>query len=210
MAEDAATYLVACRFPLIQRLQKSLIRANRLVRRVRRLLAPSAPTIVMNPFRLAAALLLSCFGVFLPSLLPARPKWDPVSAAELAESKPQLESGAAAEILDYRIEIDDTDRGCRIRSCQRIKIYDPARAVEATRFSRLSVGEDSPQHKLIVRLTLPDGSSQEFGKEQLLQRNLLEVGHPAGFLGWITSRDFWNLQEKFLAIPGIVPGAILD
>ena len=164
----------------------------------------------MNPFRLAAALLLSCFGVFLPSLLPARPKWDPVSAAELAESKPQLESGAAAEILDYRIEIDDTDRGCRIRSCQRIKIYDPARAVEATRFSRLSVGEDSPQHKLIVRLTLPDGSSQEFGKEQLLQRNLLEVGHPAGFLGWITSRDFWNLQEKFLAIPGIVPGAILD
>jgi len=54
------------------------------------------------------------------------PDWAPVTAAELAEDRPQIEPSAAAEILSYRVLVDDTalNKHRDMTWWVRYKIYD--------------------------------------------------------------------------------------
>ena len=156
-------------------------------------------------------------GLFLISLVltlrlaAASPKWEPVTPAELAEDRPRIEPEAAAEILRYRLEIDDSQAGQRNVTTQiRFKIYDPGRAVNITRVARFWGGHANEQYEIMARLTLPDGTSRIFDRHDLRERSVAEEGRTNGVLGRLGTRYNWGVEEKFLAVTGVVKGAVLD
>jgi len=149
------------------------------------------------------------------------PKWDPVTPAELAETKPQIEPEAAAEILSYRLEIDrDIFNWSSVRRAQfprryitkhiRFKIYDPSRATDATRLTQVTDDSAGKYYDMAARLTLPDGTTRTFGKSDLRTKKIVEEGRGNGFLGLLESKSTWAVQENFLAVNGVVKGAVLD
>ena len=152
-----------------------------------------------------------CIILFCPSLIAREPTWDPVTAAELAEEKPMIEAEAPAEIISLRLEIDDRVSANRdVLKRTRIKIYDPSRISEITRISRFWNGAINRNMKIEARLTLPDGSSRVFGKHDWRERTVAEEGRANGLFGVIGSKSNWAAEEQFLAITGVVKGAILD
>jgi hypothetical protein len=158
---------------------------------------------------LSGVLLLALAGP--APLFALKPIWDPVSPAELAEDKPKIEPEAAAEIISYSLEIDDRDKPRRTEIRRtRYKVYDPARSDEITRISTLTYGADQKSHLVAVRMTRPDGTTRELGRNDLLQRKVAEIGHANGILGALLSHDNTNIQQNFLAIPGVVAGAVID
>jgi transglutaminase-like putative cysteine protease len=139
------------------------------------------------------------------------PRWEPVTAAELAEDKPQLEPQAAAEILSYRLEIDDTrTMGREMTSWIRYKIYDPARAIDITRVSRFWSGLANRDYEIMARLTLPDGTSRVFDEHDMRGRDVAEEGRANGAFGFMSRSDANRMEEKFLAVTGVIKGAVLD
>lgn len=147
----------------------------------------------------------------------AEPTWEPVPPAALAEEKPQLEPEAAAEVLDYKLDVVDRiepgtkSRGLRdLTTRMRLKIYDPARATEWTRIARFWGRQANLGYEIAARLTLPDGTVRTFGKDDLRSRSVAHEGHANGLLGSLLARNDWDAEEKFLAITGVVKGAILD
>lgn len=167
------------------------------------------------PRRLFLAVLASLgFGL---SLRASPPAWAPVPAAALAEEKPLLEPEAAAEILDYRIEVSDRiqpdtkSRGIRdITTHLRVKIYDPTRATDWTRIARFWGRQANLGYEIAARLTLPDGTVKNFGQADVRSRSVAHEGKGNGFLGSLLATNDWNAEEKFLPIAGVVKGAILD
>lgn len=139
------------------------------------------------------------------------PKWDPVTKEELAEEKALIEPEAAAEALTERLEITDRTSGGRdILRRVRFKIYDAARATDVTRIARFWNNQVNPDHKIAVRLTLPNGSTRLFDTQDFKARNIAEEGRANGFLGFLGSRGDWSFEERFLAIGGVVKGSVLD
>ena len=156
-------------------------------------------------------------GLFIVPLVLARPlsaaspQWEPVTPAELSDDKPKLEPEAAAEILRYRLEIDDSHLERRDRLTQiRYKIYDPGRAVDVTRVARFWGGRVNRDYRIVARLTLPDGTSRIFDEHDLRKRSVAEEGRANGILGMIHTQSDWSIEEKFLAVTGVVKGSVLD
>jgi hypothetical protein len=144
----------------------------------------------------------------------ASPKWEPVSAAELAEEKPLIEPSAGVEILSYQLDIEERESGERtITERTKFKIYDPSRATEATRIATLvTSGEHRPalDIQIAARLTLPDGTVREFGKDDFRARSILKEGRANGVFSFLLSGSTWEAEEKFLAISGVVKGSVLE
>jgi len=140
------------------------------------------------------------------------PDWAPVTAAELAEDRPQIEPSAAAEILSYRVLVDDTalNKHRDMTWWVRYKIYDPGRTFDLTRVSRFWRGRASPYYDIRARLTLPDGSSRMFGEDDMRSRNFAEEGQANGILRVLGSNKNDVVEERFLAVTGVVKGAVLD
>lgn len=157
------------------------------------------------------ALSLGAFVLTTHLLSAAKPAWKPVTPAELAETTPRLEKEAPAEALFMRMEIDDSDfpEVRKITETIRYKIYAPDKAESITRVSRLDSNASSDRFQVRARLTLPDGRTQEFGDEAIKERTVAKQGREAGFLGWLSDSGV-EVKEKFLAITGVEPGAILD
>jgi hypothetical protein len=159
------------------------------------------------PARLGLPLLLA----LIPMASAEGPSWQPVTAAELSQDKPQLEPSAAAEILSYHLEIDDTrSMGRTVTSMLRIKIYDPSRAADITRISRFWNGPANTDYGIKARLTSPDGTVREFDERDLRDRNVAEEGHARGLLGVMTTHSDRVVSERFLAVTGVAKGSVLD
>jgi hypothetical protein len=141
--------------------------------------------------------------------------WEPIDPADLRADKPAIDPGAAAEALFWKLEFDDRDfpESKKVRMYIRFKIFDPQKAVDVTRLSELNGaydGQTSGQHDLRARLTLPDGTSKEFGDESVQER---DAAHEANRNNWydrLTGPRGWEVKERFLAISGIEPGSILE
>lgn len=118
---------------------------------------------------------------------------------------------SAAEILTYRVEIDDTrDRQRDVNTWVRHKIFDPSRAVDITRVSWFWRGPANRNYGIKARLTLPDGTSRVFGELDLRTRKVAEENRANGLLGVLGTRPERSIDEKFLAVTGVVKGAVLD
>ncbi len=140
----------------------------------------------------------------------SKPVWPPVTPEELAETKSKIEPEAPAEALIFNIEVDDRgfpqERQTTVYF--RFKIYQPEKAEEITRMSDTDI-LDEGKMTIRARLTLPSGTVKEFGRESIKERTLAKKGRDGGFFGWLTSSDF-EVKEKFLAITGVEPGAVLE
>ena len=121
--------------------------------------------------------------------LAAAEPWDPVEPALLAESAPRLDPDAPAEAVFRKLTIDDrgypqwtgaSGNTTGTRSSIR------KRRTSVTRISGIEATVDgerrSAQLELRARLTLPDGSSREFGNESLQQRALVSIGSEQSWL----------------------------
>ncbi len=164
------------------------------------------------PLWIGLPLLMLC--TVRPTGAAAAPKWEPVSPEELADNTPRIEPEAPAEILNYRLEIDEEgDGGRRDYVYQlRIKIYDPDRSTDITRLARFWVGNGppNPYYQVLARLTLPDGTSRLFDENDLRERDVGTEGRANGFAGLLTSKSDWSVAQRFLVITGVEKGAILD
>jgi len=151
--------------------------------------------------------------LFLPPLVALadwKPVWQPVTPEELAETRPKIDPDAAAEVVFKNIEVDDADLPVRRQTHYvRYKIYVPDRAIHLTRLSELETF-DEKDVELSARLTLADGTTKVFGKESIRERPLIKSGAESSLLARIFADDYRKLQEKFLAVTGIEPGAVLE
>ncbi|MEO6246160.1 MAG: hypothetical protein ABIQ12_12070 [Opitutaceae bacterium] len=137
--------------------------------------------------------------------------WQPIAAAELAETAPKLEPEAPAEALFVNIEIDDNAFPFERTTTEyiRYKIFRPDKVEHITRISGIDNGSSDNKIELRARLTLPDGTSREFGQESIKERTLARQGKESGLLAWLSSGGP-EVKEKFLAISGVEAGAVLE
>jgi hypothetical protein len=141
----------------------------------------------------------------------SKSNWPAVTPEELAETKPKIEPEAAVEALLMTWEVDDRNFPIerRVTLYQRFKIYDPEKAEAITRMSEADYSGDDDRGTFQARLTLPNGTSREFGKDSIKERALARKGQESGLFGWLTNSDF-EVKEKFLAITGVEAGAVLE
>jgi hypothetical protein len=145
----------------------------------------------------------------------AAESWEPVSPAELAPTKSAEYPDAPAEILSWHIDIDELEYPVERRIVEhlRYKIYDPAQAADLTRIQALTApidGADAAAVDIRAQLTLPDGTSKEFGKEAILERAVPSAAAKQPWLSRLLSGPAAEAKERYLAVPGITAGAILD
>jgi len=158
-----------------------------------------------------------CLFLFAAVLAAAAPKanWKPVTPAELSETAPQIEPDAPAEVLFWSIDSDDREFPAERNTVEyiRYKIYAPDRVESLTRISQLASSEGGLDLKTVdlrARLTLPNGTVKEFGKEAIQERTLSKSAGEQTFIQRLFGSDEKETKEKFLAITGVEPGAILE
>jgi len=145
----------------------------------------------------------------------APPPWDPVSPAELATAQSPTYPDAPAEIVFWRIEIDERNypRSRRINESIRYKIYDPAKATSITRITGVVVSSDGTiggVKTIRAHLVLPDGTSKEFGQDDVQERTVSKSGDEESWVTRLLGSKGTEVKERFLATPGLKSGAILD
>jgi hypothetical protein len=144
--------------------------------------------------------MLFALSLLAASVRGAKPEWPAVPPAdELNATASPIEAEAPAEVLEWKIDINDKryPEARLFREYVRYKIYAPDKAEELTRLN-LPPASPSFQNEVFARLTLPDGKTAEFGKDDIRERSL-ERG-----------RGSEGLQQRFLAVPGVVPGAVVE
>ncbi|MGD1030192.1 MAG: hypothetical protein ABSA05_03545 [Opitutaceae bacterium] len=141
--------------------------------------------------------------------------WEPVSAAELNEAPPAEYPDVPAVVSTWKIDVDERDYPGERQIVEyiRYKIFDPEKAAGITRIEALTTSlndNDVADVAIRARLTLPDGSSQEFGKDAIQERTVQENGAEDSWATRLLGRTGVSLKERFLAVPGLKAGAILD
>lgn len=162
--------------------------------------------------RPAGALLLLLWG--MGTLRAAEPQWDPWSAQDLSSPAARVDPAAPAEAIFRRIVVDDSrfPEERRTHVYVRYRIFDPERAVGVTRVSLPSVSYDGRQYtsvSIAARLLLPSGQIKTFGAEALRERTAAESGAQKTWLSRLLGSGL-EIKERFLAIPGIETGSVLE
>ena len=173
---------------------------------------PILPFTPVPPRGVAALLLFAALCPISPAAAPTEP-WTAATPAELAADASALQPDAVAEVLLWRVEIDDkrypSDR--KITEYRRYKLFAPDRADHIMRIARTDIvvnGHAQYQSEIRARLTQPDGTARELGKESILERLIsktrMEPRAGAAFGPEVVR------TEKYLAVAGAERGAILE
>jgi hypothetical protein len=174
----------------------------------------STPTRQIMPASRVVHMALLCFsGALLLSPDVRAASWKPFPPEELAGTVAPLEPDAAAEVLYRKTEIDDSDypRWRTITEYTRYKIFDPERADNIIRLSEFTAavrGDDVRMVDMSARLTLPDGTTKEFGAESVHEQNVIRESVPVTFFTPYAERV--EVKQKFLVVGGAQPGSILE
>jgi hypothetical protein len=174
----------------------------------------STPARQMMPASRVAPMALLCLsGALLLSSDVYAASWKPFPPEELTGTVTPLEPDAAAEVLYRKIEIDDSEfpRQRTTTEYTRYKIFDPERADNIVRLSQFvseANGNDIRTVDMSARLTLPDGTTKEFGAESIHEQNVArESTVVTSFNGYAETAE---TKQKFLAVGGVQPGSILE
>jgi len=143
------------------------------------------------------------------------PPWPKIDRSEIVQAKPTLSAEAAAEVNLLKIDIDDDDFPDSRKTLEyiRFKIFDPEKAAGVTRvsvFTQSSEGADLNKVEIRARLSLPDGTIREFGRESMQERTVEESNVDESWLDRLLGSEGTVIHEQFLPVPGIVPGAVLE
>jgi hypothetical protein len=147
-----------------------------------------------------------------PAAATAKQAWPPVPPEDLASTMPKLEPEAAAEVLEWILNVDDSQpNGERITTEYiRYKIFDPQRSESLARVSSFAINFVQDRNEVSARVISPNGKIQEFGREAIKERSLMKPARERGFFGWLSSGSDLEVTEKFLAVTGLERGAILE
>ena len=146
-------------------------------------------------------------------VLAAPAKWPAYTPEDLSSDKPAIEADAPAELLLWRIEINDKDypRDRKTTEFRRYKVYDPEKAEDLLRISRFALTVDGLKYSTVdlqARVIQPNGAVKELGKESILERPVARTRtRTTDYDAFGT--DF-EQKEKYLAIAGLERGAIVD
>jgi hypothetical protein len=160
-----------------------------------------------------------CIGgaLFVAGILnaSAREKWLKATPAELANMTPALEADAAAEALSWKIEVDDSSfpESRTVDEYIRYKVFDPQRADHLMRLSRQSVSYDGNELRdaeITACLTLPDGTTKEFGAESVRERNIIKKASGDSLVQQIFGATGLEVKERFLAVGTVLPGSVVE
>jgi hypothetical protein len=174
--------------------------------------ASTATRQIMPASRVVPMALLCLSGALLLSPGVHADSWKPFPPEELTGAIAPLEPDAAAEVLDRKIEIDDSQlpQWRTTTEYTRYKIFDPERADNIVRLSELTAevfGDNFNTVDMSARLTLPDGTTKEFGAESVHEQNVVREN----IYGTIYSEsERVEVKQKFLAVGGAQPGSILE
>ena len=143
------------------------------------------------------------------------PTWDPVPPEDLAGTHSAAYPDAPAEVLSWKLEVDDTnfEHERQTREYIRYKIYDPARAEEVTRVSASDATVEGIRlfaTEIHGRLILPDGSIRVIGKESIRERALQRRAEEDSLAQRLIGNAGTVVNEQFLAVEGLQAGAVLE
>ena len=145
---------------------------------------------------LAASLLAT-----LPASLAAKPaKWDPVDPAWLAITAPSVEKDAPAEVLEWRVRIqDNTGPGATATNVDhylRIKIFDE-RAIDSQAKVDLTWSKAKMIERIAGRTIQPDGTIIPLAEDAIFDRIIAKAGRA-------------KISVKSFALPAVRPGSIIE
>ena len=151
------------------------------------------------------------FGAVSPLRAAPKEDWLPVSPEELTATASLLEPDAPAEVLFRKVEVDDRDYPEErvTRQYIRFKVFRPEQIDEVTRLAIFSNGAES-KVKLSGRLTLRDGTAKVFGEESIRERTVAQSAAEKNLVTRLFGMSSREVKERFLAISGVEPGAILE
>jgi len=171
----------------------------------------------LSPARVGALVLAAVAGFALGPGARAEtpPDWDPVTPAELAETHSPTDPDAAAEVLAWKFAVDDRNltQERKVSEYVRYKVYDPARAVDITRISALNTTVENYKVAEVTihgRLTLPDGTSRELGKDSIHERPLQSRGSEETLAQRLIGNEGTTINEQFVTVEGLQPNSVLE
>lgn len=143
------------------------------------------------------ALLSSLLVLALPARIAAKTEWEPVPAAELAATECTSHPGANAEaFLMSLVVVGDSSGGAHGEYYRRVKIYD-AKGAEDLGVITIERPDDLRVWNQAARVTKPDGTAREYGKESFTETVKAKVGH----------EKFKSLR---LAVPDLAAGDVVE
>lgn len=123
--------------------------------------------------------------------------WRPISQAELAMEKPQVEADADAEAIFWEVRLDDKKRKkLSFEHYVRVKIF-TERGRE--RFAKIDIPffKGKKVENVAARVIKPDGSIVELQPQDIFEREI------------VRQRRI-KIKAKSFAVPGIAPGVIVE
>jgi hypothetical protein len=141
--------------------------------------------------------------VFLPALLHAAPPdgWEPVPAEQLALTRSVIEPGVGAEVISWRVWVEDGFSGNSLRQTRdhyvRLKIYTD---VGAQAFAKVDI--DYPLRHVLVesisaRTIQPDGTVTPLGRKAVVRETVVK-------------KKGEGLRRQSFAPPELKPGCVLE
>lgn len=122
--------------------------------------------------------------------------WRPVTPAELAMKSPTVDPDADAEAIFWDVRIDDSGDDLSRKYYIRVKIFTERGREKYSKFD-IPFTKGTKIKDLTARVTRPDGSVVEIGKNDIFEREIIKA-------------DMVKIKAKSFAIPNIEPGVIVE
>jgi len=178
---------------------------------------PPADSGTRPRIELASGLLLAAlvWALSPPARADDLPKWDPVTQADLAGTQSAAYPDAPAEVLSWKLGIDDSNltHERAVTEYIRYKVYDPSRAADITRIAAIEASvEDIKISDVTIhgRLTLPGGTVREIGQDSIHKRPLVKRATEETFVQRMFGNEGLVANEQFVAVEGMKPGSVLE
>jgi hypothetical protein len=139
-----------------------------------------------------------CLGLLATTSVKAGgDEWRPVSPEELGMKTPKVEPGADAEAIFWEVRIDDSsEEDLAMQHYVRVKIFTERGLEKYSKFD-IPFTKGMKIKDIAARVTKPDGSAVEIQKGDIFEREILKA-------------NAIKVKAKSFAIPGLVPGVIVE
>ncbi len=126
---------------------------------------------------------------------PAQGKlWQPVSQAELQMKTPQVESGADAEAIFWKVNIDYKEDNLIYSYYVRLKVFTEHGREQ---FSKIEIAKKNEIRNVAARVIAPDGKISEIAKKDIFDKVVVKT-------------SFSSYKTKSFAIPNLEIGSIIE
>jgi hypothetical protein len=154
--------------------------------------------------RRALAVVIAIGTVWLSPRAVRAADWEPIEPAQLAVTQPSVDPQADVEALTWDIWVEDvllagaehTEGQTHFKHRLRLKVF-TERGLDTLKQVEIPFDTDTFVQDVQARTVRPDGTIVELKKEDVLERTLVKAGGRKS-------------QVKSFAVPGLVPGAIVD